>query len=145
QEGQHTLNYYSVDNSSNTEATKSLALKVDSQAPSKPANAEAVGLCASQVLITWDAATDNIAVAGYDVYNADNGQKIGSTTTTSFTPQNLSPNTMYRFYVKAYDAAGNVSAVSDTVEATTFEASQPTDPPQGGGPVTVTLGNGVEL
>ncbi|MDI6817231.1 MAG: Ig-like domain-containing protein [Actinomycetota bacterium] len=145
QEGQHTLYYYSVDNSNNTEATKSLALKVDSQAPSKPANAKAVGLCASQVLITWDAATDNIAVAGYDIYNADNAQKIAGTTSTSFTPQNLSPNTIYRFYVKAYDAAGNISAVSDTVEARTFEASKPTNPPTGGGPVNVTLGNGVQL
>ncbi|MBS3909194.1 MAG: Ig-like domain-containing protein, partial [Actinobacteria bacterium] len=141
-EGQHTLYFYSMDTSNNTEVVKSVVLKVDAQAPSKPANVKATALCESKILIEWEASTDNIAVAGYNVYNADTGQKIAGTTTTSFTHTGLASNTAYRYYVAAFDAAGNQSPVSNTVEATTFQGSKSTAP---GTSVNVELGNGVKV
>jgi len=141
-EGEHTLHYYSKGTDGNNEDTKSQVFKVDSKAPSVPANIKAVAQSSSSILISWDASTDNVAVKGYDIYNADTNQKIGTTAETSFTHSGLSANTKYRYYVKAFDAAGNVSAASATVEATTFQSSQETG---GGTNVNVDLGNGVKV
>lgn len=95
----------------------------DSQAPSKPQNLSASADSPTQVSLNWTASTDNIGVAAYDVYRADNGSstyaKIGSAQTTSYGDTNLSANTKYSYYVVARDSANNSSQASDKVEITT--------------------------
>ncbi|MBS3909193.1 MAG: S8 family serine peptidase [Actinobacteria bacterium] len=141
-EGEHTLYFYSVDTSNNTETARSAVLKVDTQKPAAPTNVKAMAPNDSKVFIKWEAATDNVAVIGYDVYNADNGEKIVSVEKTNYMHTGLAPNTTYRYYVAAFDAAGNRSPVSETVEATTFRASRSINP---GTSVDVELGNGVKV
>ena len=90
---------------------------VDTQAPSAPTNLVASNATQTTVDLAWTAATDNVGVTGYDVYK--NGTLLGSTVNTSTQVTGLTANTTYNFYVKAKDAAGNVSGASNTVSVTT--------------------------
>ena len=58
-----------------------------------------------------------MAVTGYDVYRGTT--LVGTSTSTSYTVTGLSAATAYSFTVRAKDAAGNVSAASTAVSATT--------------------------
>jgi PQQ-dependent dehydrogenase (s-GDH family) len=113
------------------ESAASSALNVttpDTQAPTTPTGLASSALTQSSVTISWTASTDNVAVAGYDVYR--NGVKVnGSTiTTTSFNVTGLSASTAYAFTVKAKDAAGNESAASSALNVTTPDTQAPTAP-----------------
>jgi glucosylceramidase len=89
----------------------------DTTPPSAPAGLTASGTTSSSTTLNWTASTDNVGVAGYDVYR--NGTQVATTTATSYTDTGLSPSTSYSYTVKAYDAAGNVSAASSTATVTT--------------------------
>ncbi|HZH79626.1 MAG TPA: carbohydrate binding domain-containing protein [Archangium sp.] len=92
-------------------------LAPDTTAPSAPTGLTASGTTSSSVAMVWTAATDNYGVAGYDVYRG--AVKVASVTGTSYTDTGLSPSTAYSYNVRARDAAGNVSASSNTLSATT--------------------------
>ena len=95
----------------------SVGSSADTSAPSVPTNLAVTGTTASGASLAWSASTDNVGVAGYDVYR--NGTKVGTTTATSFTDSGLSASTGYSYTVDAFDAAGNTSAKSGAVTATT--------------------------
>ena len=78
----------------------------------------ASGTTTSSTNLSWTAATDNVGVSGYDVYQ--NGVLRTSTTTTTLSVTGLTASTTYNFYVKAKDAAGNTSSASNTVIITTL-------------------------
>jgi exo-poly-alpha-galacturonosidase len=82
------------------------------------------------VSLTWDAATDNVGVAGYTIYK--DGEKIGSgyTTTkeTSFTVSGLTPANKYRFKVEATDAIGNRTSDGPTIKVKTNGEADVTAP-----------------
>ncbi|WP_395655406.1 reprolysin-like metallopeptidase [Flavobacterium sp.] len=90
---------------------------LDTQAPTAPINLSATGITTSSLILNWTAATDNIGVVGYDVYQ--NGSFITSVTATTANISGLSLATTYTFYVRAKDAAGNVSTNSNTISVTT--------------------------
>ncbi|MEV8515806.1 cellulose binding domain-containing protein [Dactylosporangium sp. NPDC051484] len=90
---------------------------VDDQAPSVPSNLQVTGTTSSSVSLSWGASTDNVGVAGYDIYRG--GTLATSVTGTSGTVSGLSASTTYTFTVKARDAAGNSSGASNQVSATT--------------------------
>ncbi|MBD3906787.1 endonuclease [Chryseobacterium sp. Ch-15] len=90
---------------------------IDTQAPSTVTNLTVSGKTSNTVSLTWNAATDNVAVSSYDVYM--NGSLKTNVSSTSTTITGLNPSTTYNFYIKAKDAAGNSSANSSTVSATT--------------------------
>ena len=90
----------------------------DITAPSVPANLHTVGLTPSQVILAWDASTDNdTGVTGYDVLR-DN-VVIASPATPTYTDNAVVLNTTYSYSVRARDLAGNVSAASDPLSVTT--------------------------
>lgn len=78
----------------------------------------ASGTTTSSTNLSWTAATDNVGISGYDVYQ--NGVLRTSTTTTTLSVTGLTASTTYNFYVKAKDAAGNASQSSNTVLITTL-------------------------
>ncbi len=61
--------------------------------------------------MSWVASTDNNAVTRYDIYV--NGKKTYSTTSTSFTVNELDSLIPYTFIVKAVDEAENNSPASN--------------------------------
>lgn len=68
--------------------------------------------------VTWKAATDNVGVTAYDLYN---GTTLLATnlTGTSTTLTSLKCGTTYTLTLRARDAAGNVSNASNTFSMTT--------------------------
>jgi acid phosphatase type 7 len=58
--------------------------------------------------LSWSAASDDVAVTGYNVYVG--GTRVGSTAATAYTASGLSCGTSYDFAVEAFDSAGNVSS-----------------------------------
>lgn len=90
----------------------------DTTAPSAPSSLTAPSKSNVTVNLSWNASTDNVGVVGYDVYR--NGTLLGATTGgTTYNVTGLTPSTTYTFTVKARDAAGNVSAASNTLSVTT--------------------------
>ncbi|MFG3336553.1 RICIN domain-containing protein [Streptomyces tendae] len=89
----------------------------DTAAPSVPGNLSVSDSSSSSVSLSWSASTDDTGVAGYSVLR--NGSQVGTVSDTSFTDTGLSASTTYSYAVKAFDAAGNLSAASEPVNVTT--------------------------
>ncbi|MCY9691482.1 fibronectin type III domain-containing protein [Paenibacillus alginolyticus] len=101
----------------------------DTQAPTAPTNLHATGTTTSSVSLAWNASTDNIGVTGYDIYQASTLVGSVSGSTLSYTKTGLNAGTTYTYTVKAKDAAGNVSAASNSVSATTNTSGGDTQAP----------------
>ncbi|MEV5658015.1 discoidin domain-containing protein [Streptomyces sp. NPDC052291] len=86
----------------------------DTQAPTAPTQLAYTEPATGQIKLTWKASTDDTAVTGYDIY-ADNTlltSVAGNVTTyTDTRPAGATVS----YYVRAKDAAGNVSGNSNTV------------------------------
>lgn len=100
----------------------------DTQAPTTPTNLAASTITTSSLNLSWTASTDNLSVTGYDVYM--NGTLKTSVTGITASITGLTPATTYSFYVIAKDLAGNNSASSTTIIATTnsLDTTAPTSP-----------------
>lgn len=103
----------------------------DTQAPTAPGNLHVMGTpTSSSVTLMWSPSTDNVGVTGYKIYRGTTLAGTVSGTTTEYTVSGLSASTSYTFTVRAIDAAGNESAASNSVSATTAAppAAQPWAP-----------------
>jgi chitodextrinase len=89
----------------------------DTQAPSAPANVVTTSRTATSVALSWAASSDNVGVAGYDLYRA--GTSVGTTNTTTGIVSALACDTSYTLSVDAYDGAGNHSQKSNVTVSTT--------------------------
>ncbi len=94
------------------------AFAADTKNPSDVENLKAVGGNAS-VSLTWDAATDDTGVKGYQVHyglksvsqaGEEYDKKVDVGNVTKYTVSGLTNDKKYYFSVIAYDAAGNESA-----------------------------------
>lgn len=103
--------------SSNVVNVTTLAPVADTTAPTAPTGLAASATSATSTSLTWTAATDNVAVTGYDVYQGTS--LLSTVTTTTYTVSGLTASTAYSFSVKAKDAAGNISLSSNVVNVTT--------------------------
>lgn len=103
--------------SSASESLIVATLESDSVPPTAPANVISSSKTSSSITLTWDVATDNYGVAGYEIYR--NGVKVGTSNTTSFEDRNLEPSTEYTYTVKAFDAAANLSVASIALKVNT--------------------------
>lgn len=100
----------------------------DTQAPTVPGNSRVSGLVCDAVTFAWDAATDNVGVAFYDVYHDGQLMKSvnGNTLSVGLTVVGGVP---WGLYVNARDAAGNVSQASTTVRITPPQCQADTQAP----------------
>ncbi|MFF1676344.1 fibronectin type III domain-containing protein [Streptomyces sp. NPDC058256] len=89
----------------------------DTQAPTAPTNLTSPAKTSSSVSLSWGASSDNVGVTGYNVYSGAN--QVLTVSGTTATVSGLSPSTAYTFTVRARDAAGNVSAASNSLAVTT--------------------------
>jgi len=98
----------------------------DTTAPSVPAGLSASVVSSSQINLSWGASTDTggSGMAGYKVYK--NGVLVMTSASTSYSVTALSAGTTYSFTVAAFDNAGNNSAQSTAVSATTSAATDTT-------------------
>jgi hypothetical protein len=89
----------------------------DTQPPTTPGGLNLTGHSSSSVSLSWTASTDNVGVTGYEVYE---GSSLATTVSgTTATVSGLRASTAYTFKVRAKDAAGNMSAFTPAVNATT--------------------------
>lgn len=89
----------------------------DTEAPTNPTNLSASNVTDTTVDLSWNASTDNVGVTGYEVF--EGGTSLGTVAGTSANVTGLTAGTSYSFNVRAYDAAGNNSGLSNTVTVTT--------------------------
>jgi hypothetical protein len=128
--GAHTLTSKAYDAAANigTSAAVSVTVSnvVDTTPPAAPANLNAAaptsGNNRRKINLSWTASTDNVGVTGYQIWRATSASgpftQIATSTVTSYTNTGLVTGTTYYYYVTASDAAGNVSAASNTASAT---------------------------
>lgn len=106
---------------------------VDTEAPHAPTAVRTADVTETTAHVAWEAALDNVATTGYNVYV--NGEKVNTelVTATEYDLTGLTPATDYSVEIEAVDAAGNVSEKSEAATFTTAKAvdteapSVPTD------------------
>ncbi|QLQ35373.1 cellulose binding domain-containing protein [Micromonospora robiginosa] len=103
----------------------------DTTPPSAPRDLTVGEVTASTAGLSWSPSTDDVGVLGYNVYRFDgwfSSTLVATVPGTTYTAS-LPPSTPLRnlYYVRARDAAGNVSIASNTVTLPT--TSTPTPPP----------------
>lgn len=90
---------------------------VDTEAPTAVTNLRVTETTSNTATLTWTAATDNVAVTGYDLYV--NGTLKSTQTGLTATVNGLAASTNYTFYIVTRDAERNSSIASVAVEGTT--------------------------
>ena len=125
---------------SNTASTQTPA-NADTQPPSAPTGLGVSSAGQTSLALVWDASSDNVAVAGYGVY--ENGSLVASPTATGYTLTGLSCGTSYTVAVDAFDAAGNRSA--KTTITTSTAACPDTQPPSAPGTLSASAASSGEV
>ena len=103
-------------------------------APSAPTGLTASGT-ASTINLSWSAPSSG-TTAGYEILR--DGTEIATTSSTSYTDPSLPVSSAHSYTVKAYDAAGDTSAASAAVSASTTNGADTTPP---SAPTSVTTSN----
>ena len=132
----YTLGVAAVDAAGNVSGIATLAKQTaacsDTTPPSAPGTLTGTAAASTEIDLSWGAATDNVGVAGYQIWRC---QGAGCTTysqltqTTGSTPTykdlSTAPATTYGYEVRALDAAGNTGAYTNSIQATTPSAPPP--------------------
>jgi hypothetical protein len=105
--------------------TSRLGPAPDTNPPTVPAGVTATATSPFSVQLGWTAATDDVGVAGYDVFR--DGSQLASLAAdaTSYTDSALLADQNYSYTVRARDVSGNMSALSQPVSVTTPAAAAP--------------------
>ncbi len=101
---------------------------VDNEAPGIPANLASVASY-NTITLSWEASTDNVGVASYEVYR--NGNLLGTTNavTLVFEDSGLDYASSFSYAVLAVDGSGNKSALTSSINvATLLDNENPTTP-----------------
>jgi glucose/arabinose dehydrogenase len=86
----------------------------DTEAPTPPTGLKISGLACRSVTLSWNASTDNVGVASYDIYH--DGQSLGTVNGNTLSSLlTLTPGASWGLYVNARDAAGNLSKSSTSL------------------------------
>lgn len=123
----------------------------DTTPPSDPTSLQATAAGSSQINLTWTASTDDVAVSAYRVEQCQgagcvNFAEVAQPTTNSYSAQSLNASTLYRFRVRAQDAATNLSGYSNIAEATTGAAGDSQAPTQPSSPSATAPGaSGIDV
>ena len=99
--------------------------------PTAPTDVAAAAVSGqNKVVVTWTAATDNLAVDRYRVYRADQVDPIGSVngSTLTYDDTTVASATSYTYRVQALDAAGNESDLSGPATVTSADTTPPQPP-----------------
>ena len=98
----------------------------DTEPPATPQDLVA-DVTSGHVELSWSASTDNLGVAGYEIYR--DGQlhaTVGNV--TSYTDASVDVETRYEYAVRARDSRGNRSGASNAVPATVPDTTAPSAP-----------------
>ncbi|MGW0485786.1 fibronectin type III domain-containing protein [Nonomuraea sp. NPDC003214] len=132
----YTLEVDAVDSNGNRSARAQIVVvaEVDVTPPGSPPNLRLVEATFTSLHVAWDAASDNVGVAGYGVF-LDGVRQGPDQATLDYTITRLERGTSYTIGVDAADAEGNRSPVASLTVSTLVGA----DPSAPGG-LTATAG-----
>jgi fibronectin type 3 domain-containing protein len=137
--------YYSRNGNTSAQAPEldvtCAAATPDTQPPTKPGTPTLNAVTSSTVTMSWAASTDNVGVTGYRIFR--DGVKVGETggSVTTYQDTGLAAGTTYGYTLKAVDAAGNASAESGQLNATTSGTGDITPPSTPGTPKVTGVGS----
>lgn len=105
------------------------SVKPETVDPSQPTGVTAVRVDTTTADLTWTASTDNVVVAGYNVYRGDTIGAVlaGITPINSFTDTGLVPGLVYRYSVEAFDCFNNLSLRSPLSDSIIPPGPPPSD------------------
>ncbi len=125
----YTLGVAAVDAAGNVSGTASVNVPTaacpDTTPPSTPTGLATSAIGQTSATLSWTASTDNVAVAGYRLFQS--GSQVGTSATTSYGYTGLTCGTTYTLAVVAVDGAGNVSGTA--TKSVTTAACTDTTPP----------------
>ena len=117
-----------VDTSNNTQKSEAATVEtVDITAPDAPTNVEASEITETGAKITWTASTDNVEVAGYNIYVDEVKINESLVTVTEYTLTDLKAGTEYKVVVEAVDTSSNTQS-SEAVTVKTVDTTKPSSP-----------------
>ena len=130
---EYTVSVSAVDAAGNESAKSKAAIfttleaeeEKDTEVPGVPTNVSAADVTQTGAKVTWSEATDNVGVAGYNVYVNEAKVNEELVAGTEFALTGLTEATEYTVRVSAVDAAGNESARSEAATFTTLESEKP--------------------
>jgi fibronectin type 3 domain-containing protein len=105
---------------------RSLLKTPDATPPTVPTGLSGVSANPDTASVSWNAATDNVGVAGYYVFR--DGKQAAQTGTLYFQDTGLAEASTHTYAVQAFDLAGNVSPMSATISVQTSDITPPTVP-----------------
>ncbi len=123
-DGPHVLTAIATDLSGNSTTSDPVSVEVDNDPDVTPPSVPvitAVGTSSPyQASVSWQASTDNAAVANYHVWR--DGSLIATTSARTYADGGRYAATSYGYQVSAIDIYGNESALSDPATVTTLAA-----------------------
>jgi hypothetical protein len=96
--------------------TYGVVVQTDATAPTAPSGLSAAVRRKGGVSLSWSPSQDNVAVSGYRVFR--NGFLIATSSSLGYVDGSTGSSGTYQYSVKAFDAAGNLSASSNTSTVT---------------------------
>jgi chitodextrinase len=122
----------------------------DTQPPTAPGSLTSTAISASQINLTWTAATDNVSITGYQLercqgISCNSFALIASpaATDTAYNDTGLTAGTSYSYRLRATDGAGNLGAYSAITTAVT--PAPDIEPPGATGTLSAVAVSGVEI
>jgi chitodextrinase len=103
-------------------------------APTAPGNLTPTVVSATQINLSWTAATEmGGTISGYQIArcsgtNCSNFAQVGTSATATFNDTGLAPSTSYTYEVRAVDTSNNTGPYSTSATATTLAGAVPTAP-----------------
>ena len=113
----------------NFSLTESIAIE-DTQEPSKPGGLVVLPASSDSIVLAWNSSTDNVGIAGYNIYKSINSQLSFMNTSPFpvFTDTGLTPNSTICYAVEAIDGSGNKSPKTTTSCTTTLSETDNANP-----------------
>ena len=105
----YTVDAFDTTGDTSAQSAPATVTTPDTESPSVPAGLK-LALAAKSINLSWNAATDNAGVSGYNIYR--NGSFLTATSGPAYSDTAVTQGSTYSYTVAAYDAAGNVSAKS---------------------------------
>jgi chitodextrinase len=119
----HCYSVLALDAAGNrSEAKRGCATTLDLTPPTRPGRPAAVSVSSTQLFLAWEAATDDVGVAGYEILR--DGAVVAKVAGTRMRERNLPANSEACYTVRAFDASGNRSEPAGPACARTADPSQ---------------------
>jgi parallel beta-helix repeat protein len=96
----------------------------DNESPTHPSHLTATPVSPNRVDLAWGASTDDVGVAGYEIFR--DGSSLATVgADTAYSDTTVLPSTTYQYGARARDEAGNLSGFGNIVAVTTPGAGVP--------------------